>query len=116
MNTAILEQENAVFHATGGVSANNRSCGFLPAFRNNDDGHVYASRFSDGRLAPVHILDGLPDEVVVCRSPSGRVMRVKASVQAGFILDGVFYGRDEAARHSQRLAARSAQLADAATC
>jgi hypothetical protein len=32
---------------------------------------VYLSRFADGRLAPVHLLDGLPDSVVLARGACG---------------------------------------------
>lgn len=103
MNRSTLVQENAVFHGSGGVSASNRRFGFQPAFRNIETGCIYASRFSDGRLAPVHMIDGLPDEVVTRRSATGKVVRVKDSVQAGFVLDGHFYDREQAATHSARL-------------
>ncbi|MBB3181586.1 hypothetical protein [Variovorax sp. Sphag1AA] len=106
MNQTILAQENAAFKGSGGVSANNRSLGFRPAFRNNETGLIYASRFADGRLAPIHLIDGLPDEVVIARSASGRVILVKPSVQAGFTLDGDFYDREQAACKSRQDAAR----------
>jgi hypothetical protein len=58
---------------------------------------VYASCFADGRPAPFHLLDGLPDEVVLERQPCGRVRSIKASVVSGFVLDGDFFTREEAA-------------------
>jgi hypothetical protein len=61
---------------------------------------VYLSRFTDGRLAPFHILDGLPDELVLARNPGGRGVIVKASVVSGFIREGLFYSRDEATTHA----------------
>lgn len=111
MNQSILAHQNAVFQGTGGVSANNRSFGFQPAFRNNETGCIYASRFSDGRLAPIHMIDGLPDEVVARRSVTGRVTLVKASVQAGFVLNGDFYGREEAALYAERRQASNSSCA-----
>ena len=48
--------------------------------------------------APVHLLDGLPEEVVVARHPCGRVEKVKASVVSGFVREARFYTREEAAR------------------
>lgn len=99
MNQSDLSQQNAVFHGTGGVSANNRSLGFQPAFRNKETGLVYASRFADGRLAPIHLMDGLPEELVVARTGAGRVVSIKTSVQAGFTLNGNFYDRGQAARY-----------------
>jgi hypothetical protein len=99
MNQLILEQETIVYQGSGGVSADNRCLGFRPAFRNAETGRVYPSRFANGRLAPIHLIEGLPDELVVARSASGRVVSVKDSVQSGFTLNGCFYDRDEAARY-----------------
>lgn len=99
MNQSILEQETIAYQGSGGVSADNRCFGFRPAFRNNATGNVYPSRFADGRLAPIHMIDGLPDELVVARSAGGKVIAVKESVQSGFLLNGCFYDRDEAASH-----------------
>ena len=65
MNPSILEQEAR--QDGGGVVSEHRSFGFRPAFRNTETGRVYAARFADGRLAPVHTIDGLSDEVVVAR-------------------------------------------------
>ena len=44
-----------------------------------------------------HVLDGLPNEVVVSRAESGRVTAVKGSLVSGFVRFGRFYTRDEAA-------------------
>jgi hypothetical protein len=56
------------------------------------------SRFANGTPAPIHILDGAPEEWVVARDPSGRVIAVKASVIAGFLHQGRFYTRAQAAQ------------------
>lgn len=93
-----LKRENVSFHGTGGVSAGNRSYGFRPAFLDSHTDVVYLSRFADGQPAPFHLLDGLPDEVVLSRNPFGRVAAVKDSIVSGFVLDGHFYSREEAAR------------------
>src|SRR3984893_4676569 len=93
----LLELETAKFRGTGGVSDNNRCLGFQPAFIDRETGTVYLSRFPDGRLAPCHLLDGLPAELVRARDEQGRVTRVKSSVESGFVHDGRFYTRDEAA-------------------
>lgn len=98
MTTRVLAEENQVFHGTGGISEKNRPYGFRPAFYDSDSGEVYASCFANGHPAPFHLLDGLPDEVVITRHPTGRVAAVKSSVTSGFVLDGRFYTRDQAAR------------------
>ena len=105
MNQSILAQENALFKGSAGLSANNRPLGFRPAFRNNENGCIYASRFADGRLAPIHMIHGLPDELVTARSATGRITSVKASVQAGFTLGDDFYDREQAASYAQALRA-----------
>jgi hypothetical protein len=91
-----LALERIRYRGTGGVSENNRSLGFLPAFIDRETGLVYLSRFPDGRLAPCHLLDGLPAELVQARNEERRVTRVKSSVVSGFVHDGRFYTRDEA--------------------
>jgi hypothetical protein len=95
---ATLRRENRRFHGTGGVSQANRGFGFRPAFLDGDTGRVYLSRFSDGKPAPLHVLDGLPEELVLLRSSQGRITTVKDSVIAGFILETRFYTRQQAAR------------------
>jgi len=91
-----LALETARYRGTGGVSENNRSRGFQPAFIDRDTETVYLSRFPDGRPAPCHLLDGLPAELVLARNEQGRVMRVKSSVVSGFVRDERFYTRDKA--------------------
>jgi hypothetical protein len=90
--------QNRCFEGTGGVSGENRSLGFLPAFADVLTGAVYLSRFADGRLAPMHLLEGLPEKAVERRDVNGRVTELKGSVVAGFVRDGQFYTREQAAR------------------
>lgn len=93
-----LYRENCVFRDTGGVSSENRSYGFRPAFLDTQTGVVYDSCHPDGKPAPCHLLDGLPQELVTERHPSGRVAGVKGSIIAGFVQHGRFYDRAEAAK------------------
>lgn len=98
MTEGRLRRETRAYRGSGGISAENRCLGFRPAFLDQETGTVYASRFGDGRPAPFHLLDGLPDEVVEARDALGRVAVVKSSVLAGFVRGGRFHSRDEAAR------------------
>ncbi|MGH8507279.1 MAG: hypothetical protein ACREVH_00965 [Gammaproteobacteria bacterium] len=97
LSKAALVEQNRRFVRTGGVSAGNRIHGFHPAFFDRETGTIYIARFSDGRPAPMHLLDGLPAKLVVERLPSGHVAAVKRSVEAGFVKDGSFITREEAA-------------------
>ena len=97
LTTRTLRRQNQVFRGTGGVSAENRTLGFVPAFRDTQTGAVYRACFADGRPAPMHLLDGLPSAVVASRDPTGRVTALKSSVQAGFLRAERFYTREQAA-------------------
>lgn len=98
MNAQLLKQENVAHAGTGGRSQGNFALGFHPAFLDTGTFAIYLSRFADGRPAPFHLLDGLPDEVVLRRSAAGRVMAAKASLVSGFERNGFFYTRTAAAR------------------
>lgn len=98
MNEELLRQENIDNLGNGGRSQENSSLGFEPAFYDFATQQIYPSRFADGRLAPFHVLDGLPDEVIVDRIASGRVTAVKATIISGFVRNGFFYTRSAAAR------------------
>jgi hypothetical protein len=92
-----LRQQNQRFKGSGGISRENRGGGFLPAFSDTRTGAVYLSRFRDGRPAPMHLLDGLPGELIAARTDSGRVTAVRDGVLAGFVRQGQFYTREQAA-------------------
>ena len=84
MTQQVLERENVAFQNTGGRSQENSGAGFRPAFQ-GAEGTVYESRFANGALAPCHLIDGLPTEV-------------RGSVVSGFVRNGQFFTREEAAR------------------
>ena len=93
-----LRKENIQHLGTGGRSEENAGLGFRPAFYDFATQRIYPSLFADGRPAPCHLLDGLPDELVADRTPAGRVTSVKATVISGFVRNGYFYTRTAAAR------------------
>lgn len=80
-----LRRENEAFKDTGGVSGNNRAHGFRPAFLDPATGRVYPSRFADGTPAPIHLLEGLSNEV-------------KRMAISGFLRGEAFYTREQAAQ------------------
>jgi hypothetical protein len=98
MNGKRLQRENLVHAGTGGRSEANAGFGFKPAFLDFATQTIYPSRFADGRASPFHLLDGLPEEVVVDRAPSGRVIAAKPTLISGFERKGFFYTRSAAAR------------------
>ena len=96
MTQATLKSQNDLYRGTSGVSSGCKELGFVPAFRNVDTGETCRSRFADGRPAPMHILDGLPDSWVLSRNARHRVTEVKACIVSGFLCDGRFYTREQA--------------------
>ncbi|MDX1656611.1 MAG: hypothetical protein R3310_15495 [Candidatus Competibacteraceae bacterium] len=105
LTPAVLHQQNRTFAGSGGVSHHNRSQGFAPAFLDRETGRSYRACFADGRPAPMHLLDGLPGELVTDRLPCGRVLGIKETVEAGFLRRERFFTRTQAAR-ALRLAER----------
>jgi hypothetical protein len=93
-----LHKQNRTYSGSGGVSQYNRRAGFMPAYKNMRTGVAVVSRFADGSPAPVHVLEGLPDDWVASRDGRGNVRRVFSSVIAGFVRDGTFFTREAAAR------------------
>jgi hypothetical protein len=84
-------RRKSAFCGSGGVSQNNAALGFVPAFCDCATGHIYRSCFANGCPAPIHLLDGLPDELVLARNAQGRPVALLPSVIAGFIRDHDFY-------------------------
>lgn len=98
LNPQVLAEENCAFAGTGGISQENCVHGFIPGYLNTQSGEMAVSRFADGQPAPIHILEGLPDGWIQERSASGQVLQVKEGIIAGFILNGRFYTRQQAAK------------------
>ena len=90
---ADLRNENRRYRGTGGVSRNNRSFGFVPAFLDTVTGKAYRSRFADGRDAPIHLLEGLPSHLLT-RAHEG--LQAKEGVISGFLHGSDFLTRAEA--------------------
>ena len=95
---AVLEHENQIYEGRGGVSQENRSRGFLPAFYDTETQTVDISRFANGFPAPIHLFEGVPEEWVVKRDQFGRITAIKSSIIAGFVREGRFYTREEVVR------------------
>jgi len=94
----LLEEENQRFADSPGVSSNNREKGFVPAFQDTRSGCCRVSRFSDGSPAPIHVLDGLPDEWVEAGKFNGREISICPHIISGFLRNGRFYTREEASQ------------------
>lgn len=92
-----LQTQNAEFAGTGGISCNNRDAGFVPAYQNTATGEAVVSCYADGRRAPVHVLDGLPENWIEGRNEQGCVTHTITEVVVGFLRGDVFFTREAAA-------------------
>ena len=59
------------FPGTRGATQGTRPQGFAPAFLEPDTGTIHLACYADGRLAPIHLLAGLPLERVASRDLIG---------------------------------------------
>ena len=96
-----VTQQSLAYRGTGGVSAENRAFGFLPAFLDRESGRIHLSCDARGVPAAVHQFDGMPADWVVARDHEGRPCAVKASIEAGFVREGYFFTREQAAQLMQ---------------
>lgn len=101
---SFLVEENRQYAGSGGLSENNAQARFVPAFKDSRTGQVEISRFRDGRPAPFHLVDGLPEEWVTHRDLAGRVVGIRASVISGFVRLGRFFTRQEASEYMEQVA------------
>jgi len=83
--------------------------GFLPAFLDFASQRIYPSRFADGSISHAHVIDGLPNELVADRADSGRVIRLKATVIAGYVRHGFFYTCAAATRAAAEWSSKAGQ-------
>lgn len=97
MTAETLKQENELYRDSSGISRTNRRAGFSPAFCDRETGRTELSRFASGSPAPCHLIEGLPEDWVVARDAAGHTVAIKPTVVAGFVRDGRFYSREEAA-------------------
>lgn len=87
LTIAKLLEENAAYRGTAGISTACRDAAFKPAFLDFATLTIYMSRFADGRLAPIHLLDAIPRDVLD-----------KGTLLCGFERGGFFYTRRAVAR------------------
>lgn len=83
LTSKILQSQNRAFRGTGGSSQDNCGYGFHPAFLDTETGITYLSRFANGSPAPIHVLESLPDTVVLRWDAHGRVVEVKSTLNPG---------------------------------
>lgn len=112
LTPSALQQENETYRGSGGISEGNRALGFKPAFYDMETGVSHTSKFANGLEAPMHVLDGLPNEVVESRLEDGKVATVKPGVISGFVQAGHFYTREQAALATAQLIARTQMLSN----
>ncbi len=107
-----LRDENDAFRGTGGISEESQAWGFKPAFYDMETATVHPSKFPNGSEAPMHVLDGLPAELIVSRQKNGKVNSVKRGVISGFVQNNRFYTREQAALATAQMRDRTQMLSN----
>ena len=97
LSTQSLKHQNREFKETGGISSNNRQLQFVPAFKDTETGEVCTICNPDGSPSLIHNLNAAPRSWIVQQDASGRVLALKGTIVAGFVLDQIFYTRQQAA-------------------
>lgn len=100
MNIQTLHFENKAFAGTRGVSQNNCESGFKRAFLDKKTGRIEIARMQNGLEASMHLIAGLPAEWAASFTKDGSVETLQTGIIAGFVLDGIFFTREEAAELS----------------
>ena len=98
-----LTKENKEFRNTAGTSGGNHAYGFLPAFLDKISGEIYISCFSNGKRAPIHLYEGLPDSLVTKRDKRNRAIAVHKHVISGFFHERRFYTREQTIKLVKRI-------------
>lgn len=102
LDAKTIEQESKRFLGRMGTSSEVNGSGFCPAFKDSNTGDVHPSRFADGTLATLHVLDGLPNHLVLERNNNGHVTKTVDWLITGFIKDNQFYTRMEVSNMIQQ--------------
>ncbi|MGH1460860.1 MAG: hypothetical protein ACRBB6_02375 [Neptuniibacter sp.] len=89
-----LELENERFADSGGISQNNATQRFMPAFKNKHTGEIALSRYANGATAPFHLIEGLPENWL---KKEEKCTDLEACIISGFVRFGQFFDRQEAA-------------------
>jgi len=97
INNQTLLEETVAFRGTAGESKHARAAGFIPAFQDPSTGRVEIARLADGTPAVTHLISFLPDDWAVDRDGQGNISAILPGIVAGFVRDGLFYTRQEAA-------------------
>jgi hypothetical protein len=97
MDNRKLQMENLAFGGTAGVSRNNRTSGFTPAFLDKKTGLIEIAKLKNGQPSPMHIISWLPRKWASRLAADGTVECLKPGIIAGFVRDGVFYTREQTA-------------------
>jgi len=91
-----LGDEVKQFKGTGGISSENK---LTAGFRHKKTGEIFEAKDETGRNTSIHLLGGIPAKYVTEVDPrDGVTIAVSGDIEAGFIKDGKFLTREEAAQ------------------
>lgn len=94
----MLKQDASTLHSGQSRTAQQPNClnGFTPAFLNAESGDIAFAKFANGFPAPVHIVEGLPENWFKQPNKKSGKEDLKQEIVSGFIREGHFFTREEA--------------------
>jgi len=92
VNYEKLDNRPDIPSVPGSTSNETEKPDFIPAYYDTETDTVYLSRFSNGTVAPVHVLDRIPRELL----QQGESDELSGKVVVGFVLNDRFYTREQA--------------------
>lgn len=93
-NNTIIK--NNLSHSTREVNSNSCQFYFIPAFYDALSHTVFLSCYKSGQLAPIHVLEGIPDNIIKNRTLTNNRGESKNSLIIGFIFKNKFLTRKQA--------------------
>ena len=99
-NQHAVTAESQPYNGTCGESVVACQHQFIPAFCNSADGRVELARLPNGKPAPMHLISALPQAWAARCDNDGNVLELIDSIVAGFVKNGRFYTREQAAAES----------------
>ena len=91
ISTVALEKQQKTYQKISGMNISDLCVGFIPAFRDLSTDETHLSITSEGKISPIHLIDGLPLDWVTEWDLQGYPKLLKPSVIAGFFRGENFF-------------------------
>lgn len=95
ISTIALEKQQKTYQKISGTNISDLCVGFIPAFRDLSTNETHLSITPEGRVSPIHLIDGLPLDWVTEWDLEGYPKSLKSGIIAGFFRGENFFTLEE---------------------